>query len=423
MPDRSTAPLFKKIESIELEKAKKYSLDNGISLFVINSGSQPVIRLEIITKSSNWSESRAGLSHFTAKMLTEGSKQKTSKEISYFFDRYGAFIEINPGLDYTIITLYALSKHLENLLPVLKEIIFEPAFPERELEIMKKIKIQNNKVNYEKTNFLASLNFRKKIFGEDHPYGRELEEEAISSLSRDEIRQHYNSFFLKDWQILISGEIQEHHINLVNKHFGHHTNEVLELNGFMKPEPQTGRTVIEKQESLQSTIRLGKVLIKRGHPDFQNLQVVNEVLGGYFGSRLMKNIREDKGFTYGIQSNIVALKNEGYLVIGTDVKTENTAQTLDEIYKEIKILQEVPIENQELETIKNYMTGSFLSEINTPFALADKFKSIHLNNLDYDFYQNYIQAINTIKSDDILKLAQEYLGNLDMVEVIAGGVN
>src|SRR5690606_8798304 len=163
-------------------------------------------------------------------------------------------------------------------------------------------------------------------------------------------------------------------------------------------------------------------LFTKEHPDFVKLLVVNEILGGYFGSRLMKNIREDKGYTYGISSAMVPLKNKGYFIIGTDVNKENTGNTLQEIYKEIETLQNSLVSEEELNTVRSFMVGSFLSEINTPFALADKFKGVHLYGLDYDFYDAYLHTVNNITSIEIQNLAHQYLQKDTFSEVVVGGL-
>ncbi|MDQ3394943.1 MAG: insulinase family protein [Bacteroidota bacterium] len=422
MINRILAPEFKKVVEIDFSQAKNITLDNNISLHIINAGTQPVIRFEIIIKAGAVEEPKPGYSYFTSKILQEGTKYKSSKEISRQLDKFGAFLEVNPGNDYVIIVLYTLSKHLSSVLPILQDILFNPSFPEDELETLKRIKIQNTKVNQEKTNYLSSIIFRKSIFGNAHPYGRELLENNINDITADVLKTFYNQYYHNSWDIIVSGLIQEDDIKIINLYFGKHQVKPTNTSSPNKPSGTPGNHLINKEDSLQSSIRTGKLLFNKSNKDVHKFKIVNEILGGYFGSRLMKNIREEKGFTYGIQSNLVSLKQEGYFVIGTDVKKEFTSKTLEEIYKEIKVLQQEPVDLQELETVKNYMTGSFLSEINTPFALADKFKSIYLHDLNYDYYKNFIATINTITPQEILETAQQYLHVDSMTEVIVGGL-
>ncbi len=423
MLDRKIAPPSKQVTNIALPKAKRSFLDNDIPLYFIEAGKQPVVRLEFIFKAGAWYEKIKGASYFATKMLSEGTKHKTSAQIAYEVERFGAHMDFNPTLDYAILTLECLSKHLNNLLPLLHEILYEPAFPEDELITLKNIKAQQTRVQNEKSSFLASKKFREAIFGEDHPYGKDLSLTAIESLDKEDISSFYEHYYKQSsFEIVVAGLPESDFIDNLNKIFGQVAlqKDASVLSYMTKP--TASPTIIEKEANLQSSIRLGKKLFTKEHPDFVKLLVVNEILGGYFGSRLMKNIREDKGYTYGISSAMVPLKNEGYFIIGTDVNKENTANTLQEIYKEIETLQNSLVSEEELNTVRSFMVGSFLSEINTPFALADKFKGIHLYGLDYDFYDTYIQTVNNITSLEIQKLTQQYLQRNTFSEVIVGGI-
>lgn len=422
MLDRKIAPPFKRVANIAIPQAKRTCLDNGIPLYYIEAGKQPVVRLEFIFKAGAWYEKIKGASYFATKMLSEGTKHKTSAQIAYEVERFGAHMDFNPTLDYAILTLECLSKHLNNLLPLLHEILYEPAFPEDELITLKNIKAQQTRVQNEKSSFLASKKFREAIFGEDHPYGKDLSLEDIDKLTRDDVRSFYDQYYTLPFEILISGLPDSGFIADINKIFGQTVLKKAAGDPTYISQPISSPTIIEKEANLQSSIRVGKKLLTKDQPDYVKLLIVNEILGGYFGSRLMKNIREDKGYTYGISSALVPLRNDGYFIIGTDVNKENTRNTLQEIYKEIEVLQTTLISDDELNTVRSFMIGSFLSEINTPFALSDKFKGVHLYGLGYDFYDSYLQTVNNITSTEIRDLAQQYLQRDTFSEVIVGGI-
>ena len=422
MLDRKIAPPFKRVANIAIPQAKRTCLDNGIPLYYIEAGKQPVVRLEFIFKAGAWYEDSKGASYFAAKMLSEGTQQKSSAQISYEVEKFGAYLDFNPTLDYSIVTLECLSKHLNNLLPLLHEILRQPTFPEDELVTLKNIKAQQTRVQNEKSSFLASKKFREAIFGEAHPYGKDLSLEDIDKLTRDDVRSFYDQYYTLPFEILISGLPDSGFIADINKIFGQTVLQKAAADPTYISQPISSPTIIEKEANLQSSIRVGKKLLTKEHPDYVKLLVVNEILGGYFGSRLMKNIREDKGYTYGISSALVPLRNDGYFIIGTDVNKENTRNTLQEIYKEIEVLQTTLISDDELNTVRSFMIGSFLSEINTPFALSDKFKGVHLYGLGYDFYDSYLQTVNNITSTEIRDLAQQYLQRDTFSEVIVGGI-
>lgn len=421
MLDRKIAPPFKRVANIAIPQAKRTCLDNGIPLYYIEAGKQPVVRLEFIFKAGAWYEDNKGASYFAAKMLSEGTQQKSSAQISYEVEKFGAYLDFNPTLDYSIVTLECLSKHLNNLLPLLHEILRQPTFPEDELVTLKNIKAQQTRVQNEKSSFLASKKFREAIFGEAHPYGKDLTLEDIDKLTRDDVRSFYDQYYTLPFEVLISGLPNSGFIADINKIFGQTVLQKAAADPTYISHPISSPTIIEKEANLQSSIRVGKKLLTKDQPDYVKLLIVNEILGGYFGSRLMKNIREDKGYTYGISSALVPLRNDGYFIIGTDVNKENTRNTLQEIYKEIEVLQTTLISDDELNTVRSFMIGSFLSEINTPFALSDKFKGVHLYGLGYDFYDSYLQTVNNITSTEIRDLAQQYLQRDTFSEVIVGG--
>jgi zinc protease len=420
MIDRNIIPPFKSIDNIDIVRAKSIKLDNGIQIHIINAGIQPVVKIEFLFKAGAWYETFPGVSFLTTKLILEGTKNKSSRLISSIFDQYGASVDLNPGLDYVSISLYCLNKFLPNVLPLINEILFESIFPANEIQTQKTLKIQNIKVNNEKNNILAAKLFRSSIFGENHPYGHDLNIEEVQSLESDQLLPFYDTYFGNNFEIVISGLISENEIMLFNNIFGSATRKSESNTIHHLPTNNPQNTTIIKEKSLQSSIRLGKRLFKKDHSDYIKFIILNEILGGYFGSRLMKNIREDKGFTYGISSSLLTFKNEGFFAIGTDVRKENTKETIEEIYKEIEILKTVPIEEEELETVKNYMLGSFLSDINTPFSLADKFKSIYFNGLSYDYYKQFVDTINNINREEIQQIANQYLDQDSLIEVVVG---
>ncbi|HRH66403.1 MAG TPA: insulinase family protein, partial [Bacteroidia bacterium] len=177
---------------------------------------------------------------------------------------------------------------------------------------------------------------------------------------------------------------------------------------------------IEKEGAVQSAIRIGRRLFNRNHPDYPGMAVLNTVLGGYFGSRLMSNIREDKGYTYGIGSALVSMKQEGYFFISTEVGADVTVPALTEIYKEIDLLKTELVEEEELAMVRNYMRGTFLKGIENAFHLADRFRSLHLHGLGYDYYQKYLEKVRTIQPDEIKALANKYLDSGAFYELVVG---
>jgi zinc protease len=422
--NRSVAPAFHALDHFEVTRAQTKLLDNGIPFHSIISGPQPIIRLEIIFNAGNWYEEKPGIAFLSSKMLSAGSTKFSAKEIEENIALFGAFIELNPGPDRSSLTIYTLSRHLPSLLPLILNIISDPIFPDKELDNLKNITIQNLKVNLNKTSHLANVRFKELLFGEQHPYGSSLQEEKILKATKEDLSGFHKKYFnYNNCNIILAGNGDEDFFKLINNTFGKtkwNSSEVKSERTLTPFHPIAKKEKVIKDGTLQSSIRMGARLFTISHPDYFKTFILIEILGGYFGSRLMKNIREDKGYTYGINASLICLKHEGYLSIGTDVKKEFTEDTLKEIKKEIEILRTIAVSNEELETVKNYLLGTFLSSLNTPFSLADKFKTIHFNGLDYSFYDNYIRAIKEVTPADLKATANKYLIPRNFIEVVAG---
>jgi predicted Zn-dependent peptidase len=424
-PDRSTAPAFKTIESFDLPVLSKLVLNNGIPLYYYNGGSSEVLKLEIFLENGGQSsEFVPAQSNLAIRMLTEGTSSRSSEQIQEEIARSGGFIELNPGSDRSSIVLYSLSRQLPNLLPVVIDLINHSIFPDKELENLRNISIQSLKVNLEKTGYLASSTFRELIFGKGHPYGFNLTLESLASVSREDLLAFYSKFKSGNFTVFLSGKFDDSIVKTLQQNLEsiptQHQNEpaLIAANG-LKPHE---RVVVEKTGNMQCSLRVGRRLFTSSHPDYFSFVVMNEILGGYFGSRLMQNLREEKGLTYGVHSNVVGYKTDGYFVIGTDIKKSDAQQALDEIQKEIKRMQVEPVSEDELQTVKNYMLGSFVNTLTTPFAIVDKSKSILLNNLSGDFYQRYFSSVKNATPQQLMDVASKYLQAEDLVEVVGGSL-
>ncbi len=422
MIDRTLAPAFKQIENIDLVKAEAYSLDNGVDLFVINAGTQDLVRIELIFNNVSWNVHKPLQAYAVNSMLVEGTSKLNALEIAEKVDYYGAFLQTDYNYDYSTVTLYTLTKHLESTLPVIKEIITDSVFPPEELETFKRNQKQKLSVNLEKNDFVSRKLFNQALFG-NSIYGYSAEAEDYDKLDRRQLVEYFaNAYRPGNCTIIASGKVDENIISTINEYFGKGWGKgsSTEKNVFSFPIRKGAEHYTEKDGALQSAIRIGKISVNRNHPDFAALQVLNTVLGGYFGSRLMANIREDKGYTYGIGSALVSLQNAGYFFIASEVGADVCTSAVNEIEKEVKRLQTELVTEEELALVKNYMLGSFLGDLENAFSHADKFKNIYFSGLDYDYYDQYIQTVKTITSQKLLELAKFYLDFDSFEKVIVG---
>jgi predicted Zn-dependent peptidase len=303
---------------------------------------------------------------------------------------------------------------------LIAELINHPAFRDMELQNIKQLKKQRLLVDLQKTSFVAAQKFTGNVFGKEHPYGRLLDIENIESTTIEMVLMFYQEQLKGNFEIVVSGQVDEHDLKRINETLGQEPRLTREYPEVSSYNYGPSELLIEKEDSLQSSVRMGMAFINRDHPDYNEMLVVNEILGGYFGSRLMRNIREDKGYTYGIHSGISCLNHGSLWIVSTDVKKEFRDQTVDEIIREIQVLQNELVPQEELETVKNYMLGTFISETDTPFALADKFKTIHYSGLGYDYYRRYFQTIKKIDSERIQELARKYLVLENLSKVVVG---
>ncbi len=423
MIDRQTAPEFKDIDHIELIHPEHIKLDNGCNIFSFNSDDQELVRIEWIFANLRFDPAKPLLNVAVNTMLTEGTSKLSASQIADQVDFYGAFLQVDYGYDHSQVTLYTLNKHLASTLPVIKAVITDSIFPESELETFVRNQQQKLQVSLQKNDIIARRKFNKAIYG-NTIYGLGAEFEDYKTLQRDDMLAHFKQMYQpSNCTILVAGKVDDTTLNLLTKSFGNEWSNYSVKADASQPElaPATEHFYfVEKPEALQSAIRMGLPSITRSHPDFPSLQVMNTVLGGYFGSRLMANIREDKGYTYGIGSGASSLNRGGALFIATEVGADVCKAAVAEIEKEINILKTELVSEDELSLVRNYMLGSLLGSLENIFSHADKFKNIYFSGLDYDYYDRYTQVIRSSTAEDVLKTANKYLDLNKFYKVIVG---
>lgn len=419
MLDRKIAPVFHSDFSFDLIKPVSVVLPNNLPVHFVKGGEQEVIKIELLMPAGRWFEEKWGASYFTSTLLSKGTKTKSSYEIAALMDNMGVHFEVHSGLDIVSLVIYSLTKKIEPALDLLLEVLVDPSFPEKEIEQSKTIYTQNLKVNLEKTSYLASKHLKKNIFGADHPYGKELEESDVVSITREDLTYFHRKYFF-DTIALVSGKLNDQDIKAISNSLkGLKTNSVNPVQRTASVDKPFSAH-IPKADSVQTSIRIGKQSVLRKDPVYPRILFLNHMLGGYFGSRLMKNLREDKGLTYGISSSMQLMKHNSYLVIGTDVNKENKDVAITEIKKELAILCNESISTEEMETAKNHFIGSLQTELSTSFAHADKIRTILLNNLGMDFYTNLVSSIKDLTPRQLQDTAQTYFGPESFFETSAG---
>lgn len=405
--DRTKAPPINEIQTITLPKVDSAILTNGIKVFYVIDKSVEAFKIEAVTQGGFFYSESAAQAILSNKMILEGTKLFPGNSLIAEVDRLGSFLEATPSFDYSSITLFGLTRFFEQNLSIFYEALTQASFENQHLEALKRKELDRLKLNQEKGSYQASINLRKSLFT-NHPYGYTLNVNDINDASAESLKLFYQRS-INSFNLFLSGNIPIDFLNQLEMLFSESPTQSISPNREVHLSFRRNDSIVRDERFIQSSIRLGKILFNRSSEDYLDFLLLNEILGGYFGSRLMKNIREEKGYTYGISSQLYALKETGYFTIGTDVNSEAEEDTLVQIRAEIDKLQNELISEEELYVVKNYLLGSLTNSLSTPFATIDKFKVLYHQGFDLNFYDSYIQSIKSAKAEKLLDLANKYL--------------
>ncbi|MDF1550252.1 MAG: pitrilysin family protein [Bacteroidales bacterium] len=422
--DRKTAPGSLPIEAIQFLVVKKEVLQNGIPVYQINAGTQNIIKLELIFEAGHWNCKNPLLADFTNRMLIEGSLKYTSSEIAEKFDFYGTFYNFECGKHFASVQLYSLGNFFEKSIEIFESFVKFPTFPEREFKVHLKNDYQQYMLGREKTELLAAEAFYSKIFGNKHPYGIITQAEDFQKLSIEQLKLHHNQYYHPAaCKIIVAGLLDNTILEVLNKYFGGSDwpigTKSIDRN-FEFEKPGLDKFAITKKGAAQASIRLGKRTISKHHEDYHGLSIVNTILGGYFGSRLMTNLREKSALTYGIYSSLSSLLYSGVFSVAANVHSEQAENAVNQIINEISILREQLISAKELEMVKNYLRGEMLRVFDGPLQVSEIYTGLLNFNLDFDYYQDYFDTIKSIQPENIRELANKYLNTDSFTTVLAG---
>jgi predicted Zn-dependent peptidase len=421
MLDRVTAPETKATEKVSYIEPEVRTLSNGMKILGFNIGSQEVIQLEFNFHAGSKYQEKSLIARYVSKMIGEASSNYVSGEIMDKIDYYGAFLQSDSDRDMSHVTLFTIQKQLKHILPVFAEALLNPTFPERELNIHLKNGKQNFKVENEKVGYRCRQLFTELLF-KNHAYGKFADETAYDELSASMLIDYYKKMYsASNGLIVVAGKFDDSLYSQLEKEFGVIPIGKNKIKSQKLISSKAEKVYEEKPGAIQSGIRIGRVLnVKYGSNEFFKLQIINTILGGYFGSRLMSNIREDKGYTYGIGSAIVSMEDAIFFFISAEVGADVTNETLQEVYFELNRLCDEIVPKEELLMVKNYMLGSMLKSSDGPFSMAGKYKKVYLKGEDLSFYDRYISMINNVTSEELFSVAKKYFNPEKMLEVVVG---
>jgi zinc protease len=420
--DRTNAPAIVDAVNfkLQLKPYKKFTLKNGVEVYTIDAGAEEVMSVEWVFYAGNWFEDQNLVAASANFLLKNGTSNKTAFQVNEHFEYYGSYLNRACYNETASVSLHCLNKHIAELLPVVKELLTDSVMPEEELAIYQQNMKQRLKVNLKKSDFIAGRLIDTYLYGEQHPYGKYTKEEDFNKLNREQLLDFYKRFYQQGkFVMFIAGRLPANLEQLLNQHFGD-----LENNDIKTSPVSTQRSsekkfrVANDKDGVQGSIRIARNFPNRHHPDFLKVQVLNSLFGGFFGSRLMSNIREDKGYTYGIHSFLQNHIHESAWMISTEAGKDVCEAAILEIYKEMKELREEPVDEEELLLVRNYMMGGILGELDGPFQIIARWKNIILNGLDEKYFYDSINTIKTISAEELRSLAQKYLKPEDFYELV-----
>ena len=424
--NRKLPPPIQEVQQLVLPWPAEIRLDNGIPVYVLDYPDQEIVKIEVVYRAGRPDEHKRLAARATARLLRDGSRRRSGAEIAELIDFYGGTFSIPTNLDNSSFVLMGLKKYAGELLPVFAEALLEPVFPEKELETFRQTHVAELLVELEKPEVRAYREVTERIFGASHPYGYNSQPSDYEALTRDDLLQHFERCHTPErCRIFASGRIDEGLIAQLNALFGQMQpgKQSVDNQSFIeeKSTPATPTAVhLPHPGSLQTAIKIGRRLFPRKHPDFDGMFVLNTLLGGYFGSRLMMNIREKRGYTYNIYSTADAMLYDGCFYIATEVNSDKTAATIREILAEMRHLCEKPVEDEELGMVRGYLLGMLLNGLDGPVNASDMVRNLIVDELPPDAFERLVHTVRHITAADLQALARRYLQAEDYWIVTVG---
>jgi zinc protease len=417
--NRSQAPEVGALQNISLVQPEIHNTESGLPIHVIREVPNDVFHVHIEFGAGKMQQTKPLMSSFTADLLFSGTKELNQLEIQEKLDMQGAFVNVEAGMNRSSLHVYGLLYHFQSTFAIVRDVLENASFPEDKFEMHRKAALQHHKINMEKNAYVARREFLKALFP-NNKLGEVAEEADFLNIKAKDCSEFYQEHLSKNVeQINIVGPISEEHIAIIAEIFNHRHSKRIEaqvLDLTYAPIQQ----YIEKPKAMQSTIRIGRVLFTPKHEDYFEFDILETILGGYFGSRLMQNLREDKGYTYGVGSGITAYENTGYFFISTEVGKEHKDAAIEAIKHEISRLREEEIGADELDLARAYIQGQILKSTDGAFAQMSQFLFAKRFDLPQNHLNDFLETLNKITPNRLQELAVKYLDWEKMVIVVVG---
>jgi len=423
--DRTIAPESKAFRHIPLPIYKVESLKNGIPVYILQYGNVEACEIQLVFKAGSAYESKIGIADFAARNMSEGTKKYTALQFAQELDRYGAWVDFDAGNEFVSINLTSLSHLLKNTLPLMQQTVVFPTFPAKEFQQLKARTLQKLEVSQKKSSYIASREFPKLIYGENHPYAAITDIKELQAIELQDVIAYHDKYYgLGNAFITAVGKFNETDLmKELNAQFGD-----LPLSPAVRDLP-TSQTILPQTtkgrhhhelDGVQSTIRMGHLAFDRHHQDAEKMELVNTIFGGFFGSRLMKNIREEKGYTYGIYSQWASMLHSGMFYVHCDLGNEYVNLAIEEVQMELRKLIEQGVTEEELQLVKNYRMGKSIGERETAFKLSSLLRFSLVNNISFEKIDQKYEIFSQMNPEDVQEIAAKYYHPDDLTILVCG---
>ncbi len=417
MINRTKAPKIKPPVDFDiyLPDCERYTLDNGIDLYYVNMGTEDTLMINWVFYAGNWYETKRNVAIAANHLIKNGTLQHNAYAINNHFDYYGAYFNRSCYAETAEVALHCLGKHAKDLLPIVADLIANAQYPEEELQIYQQNAKQRLSVSLLKPDFVAGRMIDAALFGPEHPYGKYSEMDDYSNLNRTDLLAFHDTYYKNGKAVLFAaGKLPDGFLSMMNEHFGkfnwkHHHTVIDKPQHILQPSAEKKLFYSVDPNGVQASLRMARHFPGKSHPDYHAAMVLNTVYGGFFGSRLMNNIREEKGYTYGIYSYLLNYVEHSGWVISTEAGVDVKNATTEEVYNEMQLLREELIDEEELDITRNYLMGVILGDLDGPFQIIGQWKSLILQNFEKDYFYKGIETIRTVQPEHLQEIANKYL--------------
>lgn len=417
-----TPPTIHAVRSLLLPAYQTTILANGMALYALQGGFEPVMKIEIVFRAGASYENKTGIAECMAGLLSEGTEEIGSAELAEQIETYGATLQTRGGVDTIRIRLYTLTRYFQPLIQLVRQIIQQPSFDPKELDLHINNKIERLQIDLKKNEVLAYRHLTEAIYGPVHPYGRNAFPQDFQRITAEDLRSHHQRHVIPSkGMIFLSGSYGPEEVRLIHRELGEwrpaSTNGKEDRQKF-ETVTRSGLQEFEGPQGHQAAVRIGRRLFTQDHPDFNGVFVLNTILGGYFGSRLMNEVRENQGLTYGIYSGVDTFAEDGCFYISTETATTNTEKVIEAIHLEARRLQTELILEGELQMARNYLMGHLMTQIDGPFSTMDHIKTLKIEYQSDDTFASLVETIQQITPGQLRDLAVRYLNLEDWVTIV-----